>query len=102
MDGLIVLLCLLSLTYSTVDLIYPSLLDSKLSIYASTRFRCDIILCLAFTIASTALRRDILEKEYEDVYWERDASLDEMRRISSILAGFASTFHMGICVWQPL
>lgn len=82
--------CLLSLTYSTVDLIYPSLLDSKLSIYASTRFRCDIILCLAFTIASTALRRAMQEEgRYEDVYWERDASLDEMRRISSLLAGFA-------------
>lgn len=103
MDGLIVLLCLLSLTYSTVDLIYPSLLDSKLSIYASTRFRCDIILCLAFTIASTALRRAMQEEgKYEDMYWERDASLDEMRRISSLLAGFASTFHMGMCVWQPL
>lgn len=29
------------------------------------------------------------EGKYENVYWERDASLDEMRRISSLLAGFA-------------
>ncbi|KAL7948142.1 hypothetical protein V8C42DRAFT_316800 [Trichoderma barbatum] len=102
-DGVIILMCLVSLTYSTLDLIYPSLLDSKLSFYASTRFRCDIILCLGFTIASTALRRSILkETEHENLYWESDVALDEMRRVASLLAGFVSTFHMGMCVWQPL
>ncbi|PTB71723.1 hypothetical protein M440DRAFT_1343490, partial [Trichoderma longibrachiatum ATCC 18648] len=95
--------CLLSLTYSSVDIIYPSLLDTKLGAHANTRFRCDVILCLGFTIASTTLNRTIQkEVQYESLYWERDIALNEMRRISSTLAGLVSTFHMGMCVWQPL
>lgn len=71
-----------------MDIIYPSLLDTKLGAHANTRFRCDVILCLGFTIASTTLNRAIQkEVQYESLYWERDIALNEMRPISSTLAG---------------
>jgi hypothetical protein len=72
-----------------VDVIYPTILDSKLGAHASTRFRCDVILCLGFTIASTTLNRAMLKEVHSDsLYWEMDVAPSEMRRISATLAGF--------------
>ena len=78
-----------------MDVIYPSILDTKFSAYANTRLRCDAILCLGFTIASTTLSRAILKEIQCDTLfcerdaWEKDVALNEMRRIASTLAGFA-------------
>ncbi|PON29025.1 hypothetical protein TGAM01_v202133 [Trichoderma gamsii] len=102
-DGFIILMCLTALVYGSLDVIFPSLFDSTLSSYTNTRLRCDVILCLGFTIASTTLSRAASnETLHESLYWERDMALSEMRRIQSTLSAVVSTFHMGMCIWQPL
>ncbi|KAL9487941.1 hypothetical protein ACSS6W_000218 [Trichoderma asperelloides] len=102
-DSLIIIICLAALVYGSLDVIFPRLFDSKHTGYANTRFRCDVILCLGFTIASTTLSRaSSRESQYESLYWERDMVLSDMRRIQSTLSAVVSTFHMGMCIWQPL